>query len=201
MTSSVPNAPLQDAALPQVMALITQVHREATGQALAPETARAFGTELLVRLQALCSAVQQTLGTSVTLIHRPHKGLDLIAGELRPGQYTTTSLDHLIRTLLLQETAAPLLGLTQRWQAFLKEIHQHDAQHLLDDPGWNETLIIHLWFLVRTHEYLRRGLNVVDAQRAAAQVLAESFDVTIVTQGHSHQRMRAQAPLSPQRLN
>lgn len=196
MTSCAP-----DPHLPQVAAYIIQVHREATGQSLPPETARTYGADLLMRLTVLCRTVQQRSGTPITLMDRPGALPELLAGEPAPGAHTTTPLDHLIRNLLLQEVDAPPVGLTRRWRGFLAGLGKRDSGGLIEDSGLTEFLLMQVWFLVQTFAFLQQGLEMVAAQRAAAQAVAEAFDVTIVTQGHSHQRTRAPTPCPPSLMN
>lgn len=191
MTSCAP-----EAHLPQVVAYITQVHLEATGQALPPETARAYGADLLLRLGALCPAVQQRLSTPIMLVDQPGALPVLLAGEPTPGMHTITPLDHLIRNLLLREVDAPTVGLTRRWATFLAGMGKRDVCALIEDSDLTEFLLMQLWFLVRTYAFMQQGLDTVAAQRAAAQAVAEAFDATIITQGHSHRPMRTQMTTS-----
>jgi hypothetical protein len=150
-----------------------------------------------MRLAVLCETVQHRSGTPITLVDRPGALPELLAGEPVPGAHATTPLDHLIRNLLLQEVDAPTVGLTRRWRVFLAGLGKRDVYALIEDSGLTEFLLMQVWFLVRTSAFLQQGLEMVAAQRAAAQAVAEAFDVTIVTQGHSHQRTRTPCSRSP----
>ncbi|WP_380058480.1 hypothetical protein [Deinococcus multiflagellatus] len=167
--------------------LVQDTHHAATGESLAGHTAVPFGSALLDVLREECRNVEERSGAPLRLIRvsEPDELL-VLAGRVESGAHMYTSVNHLIRSLLLEDPDSPAPRLSRRWLTVPSGQPAQMYRDQLRLPAWHRHIHAHVNFLAQAHWWHARGATPSQAQRAAAATLAQRLHLTFITEGEGH---------------